>query len=102
MVEVISISALSAALKYIEILKILPAETNTIKLLLRTDQGSVEAVVTELDNFGIVSWHKKDGIVHKTRRTKKLLDFIETMKSDIKPDFLKIISRQANAKMKKG
>lgn len=101
MIEDISINALTAALKYFHILKILPAKTTEVKRLLKTDMKSAKAAITELDNFGLVSWHKKDGIVHKTRRIRTILNVIEIMKSEIKPDAEKIIMKKVNSSIRK-
>jgi len=101
-IDAININALETAFRYIEVLRMLPAETKDIASVLGSDMKEAEVVITKLDDLGLASWHKKDGIVHRTRRTRTVMDIVKIMRSDIKPDAQKIIMKKVCTNLKKG
>lgn len=101
MIDAININVLETAFKYITVLRMLPAETKDIMPILGLDIEEAETAITILDDLGLVSWHKKDGIVHKTKRTKTVNNIIQIMKLDVKPDANKIIMSKVNSNLKK-
>lgn len=102
MIDAININALETAFKYIKALRMLPAETKDIATILGLDMKEAETAITELDDLGLVSWHKKDGIVHKTKRTRTVMDIVKIMRADIKPDAQKIFMKIVCTNLKKG
>ncbi|MFA6097001.1 MAG: hypothetical protein WC788_05230 [Candidatus Paceibacterota bacterium] len=100
--DAININVLETAFKYIKVLRMLPAETKNVAQVLGLDMKEAETAMTKLDDLGLVSWHKNDGIVHRTGRTRTVMDIVKMMRSDIEPDAQKIFMKEVCTNLKKG
>lgn len=99
-IEKMAEDVISLVLAYKDILKTLPKEYYEIESILIEKGIPAQKTIEDLENYDLVSWHKKDGIVHRTKTLRIVEDLVERTISQLSPISQKIIMRKVNSDLK--